>query len=419
MKTILRAFVLRLLKLMAKRRMKKFKGKVVAVTGSCGKTSTKDAIFAVLNTKYSVKRTNKSMNSEFGLPLTILDIDSGFSSAVKWSWLLTKAFFHSFFTDHSDILLLEFGVDKPKDMNYLLSVVKPDVSVITNIFPVHLDDGQFATLEDIYEEKKKIAISEKVILNVDNEYLASLCKDLKRSTCISFGKDDRANYKFSRVKTTLDGVSFDLHHKDDKFAVTSSVLGNFNAYVLTPAVICGELFNIEKDSILAALSSFTLPPGRMNAINGIKESVILDSSYNSSPEALLKSFKMLKDLDVSRRRVAVVGNMNELGEGSVALHEAVGDSISDCVDILITVGSDAKRLGEKAKENGVKEVHSFSHTSEAIEFFRENLKDRDLILVKGSQNRVRLERFVKEFMLEPERAKELLVRQDSVWKSVM
>lgn len=404
---------------MAKRRMRKFKGKVVAVTGSCGKTSTKDAIFAVLNTKFRVKRTQKSMNSEFGLPLTILDIDSGFSSAVKWSWLLTKAFFHSFFTDHSDILLLEFGVDKPKDMNYLLSVVRPDVSIITNIFPVHMAEGQFATLDEIYEEKKKIAVSEKVVLNVDNEYLEKLCKELKRSGCVSFGKSEGADYKFSRVKTTLEGVSFDVHHKDDKFSVESPVLGNYNAYVLTPALICGELFKIEKDLILGALSKFHLPPGRMSVIDGVKGSVILDSSYNSSPEALIKAFKLLKGLDDSRRRVAVVGNMNELGEGSQALHEAVGAAVSDCTDLLITIGGDAKYLAEKAKEGGLDEVQSFSTTGEAIDFYLKNIKERDLVLVKGSQNRVRLERFVKEFMAEPERAKELLVRQGNVWKSVI
>ena len=156
MKNIARKIVLSFLKSCSKRRLKNFKGRVVAVTGSVGKSSTKDAIYAVLNTKFRVKRTKKSMNSEFGLPLTILDIDSGFNSALKWSFLSAKAFINSFFKMHEEIIILELGVDAPGDMDFLTNIVKPDVAIVTNIAPVHMEEGQFSSLEEIFKEKSKL-----------------------------------------------------------------------------------------------------------------------------------------------------------------------------------------------------------------------------------------------------------------------
>ncbi|MDD3861610.1 MAG: Mur ligase family protein, partial [Candidatus Gracilibacteria bacterium] len=176
MKKFLKKIVLFILKKLALRRLRKFKGKVVAITGSIGKTSTKEAIYSVLNSRFKVKATKKSMNSEFGLLLTILDVESGYSSACKWSWLLLRAFYNSLLKDHSEILLLELGVDKPGDMDFLTSVVKPDISIMTNIFPVHMEAGQFDDLQAIFDEKRKIGDNMKedgvAVLNIYNPFLA-------------------------------------------------------------------------------------------------------------------------------------------------------------------------------------------------------------------------------------------------------
>lgn len=423
MKNILRKLVLRLLKKMAKKRMKKFKGKVIAVTGSVGKTSTKDAIYTVLNSQFKVKRSGKSMNTDFGMLLTILDIESGYSNALKWSWLLVKAFYNSRFPDHSEVLLLELGVDKPGDMDFLLSVVKPDVAVMTSIAPVHLAEGQFKDLKDIFEEKKKAvdALGENgmAVLNVDNPFLSYLAKGRGKKGTITFGKKNEANCFASAIKQSVEGMSFVFNFRDKKYEVKANVLGEYQVYVLMPALICADLMGMDMENAILALERYVLPPGRMTIIPAKEGATILDSSYNSSPEALKEALKVLGAVGEGKRKVAVLGNMNELGDEAASLHKMIGEIVPEYADVLLTVGGDAKLIAEKAEEKGMdsKNIHTFRSAPEAAEYFVDKVKKKDVILVKGSQNRVRLERFVKELMANPDDAKELLVRQERVWEA--
>jgi len=425
MKKFLKKFVLWTLKRLAKHRLKKFKGKVIGVTGSIGKTSTKEAIFSVLNSQFKVKATKKSMNSEFGLLLTILDVESGYSSAYKWSWLLLKAFYNSLLKDHSEILLLEMGVDKPGDMDYLMSVVRPDVAVMSNIFPVHMEDGQFDSLQAIFDEKRKMVDHLKengvAILNIDNAFLAMFAQKRGDKNTITFGKDGNAMFKATSVKLSEEGVSFILHYGEEKYEVRSSILGEYQVYVLLPAIICGKLMGMGFEDAIIALQRYELPPGRMSIIPGKDGAVILDSSYNSSPEPLREALKVLKEIAGKKRKVAVLGNMNELGGNSKKLHEEVGEFIPEYVDLLITVGDEAKAFASKAKEKGMiaTNVHSFDTATEAADFFKDKVSKTDVILVKGSQNKVRLEKFIKEIMAHPEDAEKLLVRQEKVWKDIV
>lgn len=426
MKSILRLAVLRILKILAKRRLAKYRGKIVAVTGSIGKTSTKEAIFKVLNTQFRVRRSQKSMNSEFGLLLTILDIDSGYSNAGKWAWYILKAFFHSLSKDTCDILLLEYGVDKPGDMDFLLSVAKPDVAVLTSIAPVHLAEGQFKSLEEIFEEKSKLALSLRengvAILNTDNEFLETLSKQIPKRRVVSFGTNKEASVRISAVTSSLSGVRFSLFYKENRTLIEAPVLGDFQAFVLTPAYICGNVFGMKDEDICEALKRFTLPPGRMSVIEGIKEVAIIDSSYNSSPEALKEALNVFKSVaEKEQRKVAVLGQMNELGERSKDLHLMIGEILPKYADILIAVGGDAKFFREGAISKGMNEKEAFfvNNVKEAVELYQDIIKKNDLVLVKGSQNRVRLERFVKEFMAHPEMAKDLLVRQEKEWISIL
>ena len=408
---------------MAKRKLRKYKGKVIAVTGSVGKTSTKEAVFSVLNSKFKVKRSHKSMNTEFGLLLTILDIDSGYRSAVKWSWMLLKAFYHSLFQDHSEVLLLEFGVDKPGDMDFLLSVVRPDIAVFTNVYSVHIDEGQFKDLQAIFEEKAKLVKKLKdggvAVLNVDNPYIARLAKEMGSKNIATFGKDDVAEFCAADIKQTLEGMDFVLKYQHKKYEVITNVLGDHHVYVVLPAIICAKLMGMEIEDAIVALDRFTLPPGRMSILEGKNDSTILDSSYNSSPAALKAALKTLALVGQEKRKVAVLGNMNELGKESQHLHKEIGELVPKYADYLITVGTDAKLIAQKAEESGMdlKNIHSFSSPGEAAEFFKGKAEKGDVILVKGSQNRVRLERFVKEIMENPEDAKNLLVRQEKVWEA--
>lgn len=424
MKTFAKKIVLLLLRIMARHRMRKFRGRVIAVTGSVGKTSTKEAIFTVLNTQFKVKRTKKSMNTDFGLPLTILDIDSGFSSATKWTWYLIKGFWHCFTRDHSEILLLEFGVDKPGDMDALTSLIKPDVVVITGISHTHLAEGQFANVDEVFAEKAKLAAALKengvLVLNIDNEYLVKLAKGRKKSELKTFGMGRDCDFWASQIKQSLSGIDFVLHCDHRHFDVHANVIGEYQVYVLLPAIICGVLFDMSPEKACAAVELFRLPPGRMSVIEAINEATILDSSYNSSPLALQEALKVFLDLGEKRRKIAVLGSMNELGAESKNLHQMIGEMLPDYVDMLLAVGREARVFADAAKEKGMNEknIFKFETANEAAEFFKEKVKKNDLVLVKGSQNNVRLERFVKALMAHPEDAKDLLVRQERIWNEI-
>jgi UDP-N-acetylmuramoyl-tripeptide--D-alanyl-D-alanine ligase len=423
MKTVFKKLVLASLKRLAKRRMKRFKGKVVAVTGSAGKTTTKDAIFCVLNSQYRVKKTEKSMNSEFGLLLTILDIESGFSSATKWSWYLLKGFAHSCFRDHNEILLLEYGVDKPGDMDFLVSVAPPDYTVLTNVSETHLDKGQFKDVDAVFEEKSKLVAAVKdggkAILNYDNSFTLKLAKKRKKSETITYGGDNAADVWASRIKQSLDGMSFLLHHKEARYSVETKVVGEQHISALLAALAVGFAIGVDEEKAVTAVGRCILPPGRLSVIDGVRDSIILDSSYNSSPAALSACLKTLKELGAEKRKIAVIGNMNELGDHSRALHKEIGAQVPRYADILVSVGRDAAILADEAIKKGFEEknVYKFKNANEAAEAFEQKIKKNDLILVKGSQNNVRLERFVKAIMARPQEAKSLLVRQERVWQA--
>lgn len=433
MKNFLKKIVLALLKMMAKHRLKKFKGKIIGITGSIGKSSVKEAVFTVLNTQFKVKKTRKNMNSDFGLLLTILDIESGFSSATKWSWFLLKGFFNCLQRDHSEILLLEFGIDRPNDMDFLTSVVKPDVVIFTGVSPVHMDEHQFASMEEIFKEKSKLvgALREHgmAILNMDNDLLANLAKERVRSQgevsrgvrdrkqTVTYGRNREADFWASQVKQSLEGLNFTLHHENKHYDVQVNLLGEFQVFVVMPAIICGAIMGMTIENALAAITKYTLPPGRMNLIPAINGATIIDSSYNASPEAMKEALQTLAKVAEHKRKIVVLGNMNELGKHTQIMHEAIGDFVPKCADLLVTVGDLAVTIAERAKAGGMNEknVFSFKTSLEAAGFLADKIKKDDVILVKGSQNNVRLERFVKALMANPEEAKDLLVRQEPAW----
>ncbi len=408
---------------MAKKRLKKFRGKIITVVGSVGKTSTKDAIYTVLNSQFKVKRNEGNLNSDFGFLLTILDIKSGFSSATKWSWYLLKGFLHSFMRDHSEVLLLELGVDKPGDMDFFMSILQPDMVVMTNICPVHIDDGQFSSMENICNEKLKAVRSLKkgafALFNIDNSFLKKAHDEFDKDMRIGFGCDNSADYFASTIKSSIDGLSFVFHANKKEHLVESQILGKYQVYVLLPALICALKMGMDFETVSIALKKYALPPGRMSVISAINEAVILDSSYNSSPIALKEALNVLKEVAVNNRKIAVLGNMNELGVHSKEMHEMIGKLVPDVADILLTVGKDAGIIADKAIERGMNAalVFKFKSPIEAAEFFKKEIKKGDVLLVKGSQTRVRLEKFVKELMENPDDAKDLLVRQSRVWQA--
>lgn len=423
MKNFFKKIVLFLLKRFAKRRVKKFKGEVIGVTGSVGKTSTKEAIYTVLNTKFKVIKSEASMNTEFGLPLTILGLESGYRNALKWGYLLMKGFFMSFRKLYAEVLIVEMGVDKPKDMDFLLSIVKPDIAVMGPIAHVHLNEGQFKNLEEIFEEKSKLvkALPDDgiAILFADDDRTAELKKGRSKNKTFTYGSVPEADYKATGVEETVEGIKFNLGMEGRRVEVSLPILGKHHVNVVLPAIICGLAMGLTIEEVLEALKRFRLPSGRMNLIEGREEGVmIVDSSYNSSPKACAEALRTLGELKarIGGRKIAVLGSMNELGAESERLHKEIATRIPDCCDILVAVGEAAGAFADEAEKAGMKNVYKYQNVFDAIEGFKDEIKKNDIVLVKGSQNNVRLEKFVKEIMKFPEEAEKLLVRQGKDWQ---
>ena len=399
--------------------LKKNKIEVIAVTGSIGKTSTKEAIYTVLKSKFDVVASQKSFNTPIGMSLAILgEEESGLSSVKVWSKILKRVIFHP--KKAPAKMILEMGANGPGDIQKLVKIAPPHISVVTWVKPVHLAEGQFKNVEEIAQEKGKLvenlSKNNVAILNQDDERVRQMKTFAKK---ITFGLHSDADVKAEKVHATPQELKFTVHYKKQSELVRVPLIGAFQVSVCLPAITVGLSLGMSLKECCEALGQFRLPPGRMNPIEGLKNSFILDGSYNASPSTVATMLDMLSTFSAPRK-IAALGTMNELGLTSENAHLEIGQKAAKVVQLLIAVGPEAEIIKKGAISSGMKEnaIHTFLDSKEAGIFLKSELKKDDLILVKGSQNKVRMERFIKEIMEQPERASKLLCRQGAEWDQI-
>ncbi len=412
--------------------LKKYHPKIIAITGSVGKTSTKDAIFTVLSKFKTVRKSEKSFNSEVGLPLTILGLPNGWNDPFIWFENIIKGFGLMIMKrPYPEFLVLEVGVGKPGDMKKNVTPwLRPDIVVITRFpdRPVHVEF--FGSVENIIEEKSALAYALKkdgiLILNHDDEKVYSLHQKSNRKT-ISFGVSDNSTYhgiyptylyKKERGINIPDGINFKLEHDGHTFPVMlPKVLGMHNIGQALAAIACAHELGCDLLESIQAVSNYITPPGRLSLIEGINNSIIIDDTYNSSPVAMAAAIEVLRDIK-GKRKIAVLGDMLELGKFTEEEHHLVGEQIFGVADILVVVGPRAKFIAEGAIEKGFnqKEIYSFDSSKTTAKFLEGMIEKGDIVLVKGSQG-VRLERAVEAIMEHKELKKTLLCRQDKEWQN--
>lgn len=413
--------VLKFLEPLVRFKLKRTRPKIIGITGSFGKTSTKEAVYSVLKTRWSVYRSPKSLNTEIGLLLSILEQPSGFSSPLKWIKILAGAFLNALFGKAYDFLVLEYGADKPGDIQYLISVVKPDIAILTHISSVHQAEGQFKNEEEVFNEKKHLALglNEKgiAILNADDKFIKTLDGKLKSKI---FWFNSAHGIHADGLKDLASGFSATIHMGSQNESADFKVPGTYHVDIFLPALLCGILNGISLKEGLSALKSFQLPPGRMSIIQGRHGSTILDGSYNASPETVKQALILLKNFP-GKRKIAVIGNMNELGKQTEAAHREIAREIGDWLDELIAVGELAHITADECLKKGFprSKIKILLTPEEAGEYLNsKKLTEGDVILFKGSQNRVRLERAIKMMMADPAQAKNLLCRQEPEWQKI-
>ncbi len=358
--------------------------KIVGITGSAGKTSTLLAAEAALKPNLRVK-TNYGGNSESGIPLNILGFNNPDFTFFSWLKIALLAPF-KFLTNWKlyDVYLIEMGIDSPispKNMSYLLSIVKPDIGVFLNVTPIHLEN--FSSLDEIAQEKAKLVNSATTaIINSSDPLVKKYTK----------------NKKIISIKPTkIDIPHFFLPNIYDISLGASLTIAKF--LKLDPSTAIDNLKN-----------NFRLPPGRSSILKGINSSTIIDSSYNSSP---LATFEMLSFLaSYSSPKIAVLGDMRELGGASELSHQNLYKNTLNSADIIISVGPLTSRFfGSKAKK--------FMYWWQAADYLKNSLPQNSTILVKGSQNTIFLEELVKELIpagqLKHYLSSQLICRQSPYW----
>jgi len=418
----------KILRFMSRLILVKYKPKIIGITGSIGKTSTKEAVFCVLSPHFSVRKNNKNYNNEIGLPLTIIGAESGGRSIFKWIIIFLRWLGYVILPfRYPKVLILEMGADRIGDIKYLLSFVHPQIGVITEISGSHLEF--FKNLEGVTKEKgtlvQELTENELAVLNADNKYVLGL-KDKLKSRVVTFGFSREADVQAESPVFSYDdnghiqGISFKLSYDGTTLPVRlNNILARHQIYAVLSAVAIGVELGMNLVDATQAIGCFSSPKSRMNLIPGIKNSFLIDDSYNASPTSTQAALDTMGEIE-AKRRIIVLGDMLELGEETEEGHVKIAQRFLEIKgDIFIAVGTRMQFAVSELMKNNFNEsnIFSCSNSIEAGKKLQEIIDDGDLVLIKGSQG-ARMEKVVEEVMAEPTKASELLCRQEAKWKKI-
>lgn len=408
----------------------RFKPVVIAITGNVGKTTAKESIAAVLATRYRVRATGGNFNNEIGVPTTILgDFSERYARSGGTLGFWMSVLFHAKFgflkskRSYPEVLVLEFGADRPGDINKLTHLFPPHIGIITHVgeVPVHVE--YFASAEELAGEKanliKHLQPSDYAVLGSDDLTVLDM-RHRTHAHVRTFGMGEGADVRIANIHPRLEGsrplgIAFDI--QTDSYAMPVAIngaLGDGLARAAAAAVAVGTIMRVGLADAVQALVALRPPAGRMRILEGIRGSIIIDDTYNASPAAMHLAIDTVRHIP-AMRHVLVLGDMLELGAHSVQAHQAVGTMAAEVADVLVCVGERGKFIADAAKNQLHDDhVHWVADSRAAAALVQSLMRAGDLILVKGSQG-MRMERVVQEIMAEPQRADELLVRQSARW----
>lgn len=339
---------------------------VIGVTGSVGKTSTKDIIASVMSKKFNVLKTQGNHNSQIGLPLTVLGLK-----------------------DH-DAMVIEMGMNQKGEISNLTKIAKPTVAVITNVGTAHI--GNLGSRENILKAKLEILDGLKengtLVINNDNDMLYNWNEKntSKDFNVITFGMENRSNIMPYDIVLSEKGSTYKIDIDGKTWNVNISVGGNHFVLNSLCAISIGKLFNIDMKDILDGIANFELTKRRMQVEKNGKGVTIINDCYNANYDSMKAAIEYLGKINANKK-IAVLGDMLELGEYSKTLHEQVGEEIAkNNIDILITVGTLAKDIAKRAEEDGLAKENIFicNNNSEAVELINKLAEKGDAVLLKAS-----------------------------------
>lgn len=415
------------LRLFARLTLKKFKPLIIGVTGTAGKTSTKEAIAVVLShCGKRVRSAAGNLNTEFGFPLNILGDYSATETAIVgnggpaghipekvWFWLqaLILAAWNLLFMKkelYPEVLVLEYGADKPEDLDVLIDIAKPSIAVMTVIgdIPVHVQ--AYTDIEGVVSEKLKLLSAlptdGHAILNVDDSRVAGM-RGKTKAKVTTFGFSEGSEMHITDLEFQVEGarkvtpkpigMSFHLGRPGDFVSVSvEGALGAPQAYACAAAASVASLLGFSMAQIGEALAYHRAPSQRLRVLSGMEGAIILDDTYNSSPIAVAAALDVMKGLK-AKRKIAVLGDMRELGRYEREAHEQVGKRVKEVCQVLVTAGEAGGIIAEAAIAAGMpkESVSHFPSATEAVFPVRDLLKAGDLVLIKASHS-LRFEQIV-------------------------
>lgn len=419
---------------LARRVIRRYRPRVIAITGSIGKTSTKEAVLAVLGDTFRCRGTAKNYNNELGVPLTIFGTPSGGRNPFRWLAVYGRALWLLVWRDrqYPDVLILEMGADHPGDLQHLVTIAQPDIAVVTGVAPVHTEF--FGDLKGVAAEKSTLVRAVPpigtVVLAADDQLVAAMAS-LTKARALTYGFSESATIRASEERVSgqqlpsdgvesIRGMSFKVSYAGNTVPILlPTVVGRHSINAALAAIGVGIACDLNIIAIAERLRAYQPPKGRMNLIDGIKYTLIIDDTYNSSPIPALAALDVLASVKLpgARHTFAVLGDMLELGSYTERAHLEVGRRVAELgIDFLVAVGAKSQLTANAARGTGMAEdrVIACETAEQAGHYLQDHIEQGDLILVKGSQG-MRMEKVVKEIMADPLRAPDLLVRQDGKW----
>lgn len=356
---------------MLARTQRRFKAiPIVAITGSAGKTSTKDLIAAVLAEKLKVLKTEGNFNNEIGLPLTIFRLE-----------------------DMHEVMVVEMGMRGQGQIAELVSIAEPTIGVITNIGEAHIE--LLGSKENISKAKGELIeglpANGTAILNGDDPYLRDIgSKAAARGLKVLFyGHTGNNNLRvIDQESQGLEGTRLTVALGQQEFSYTLPILGEYNVLNSLAAILVALELDLELTQIVEGLKKVKLSSMRLEVKNSIAGYQIIDDTYNANPTAMLGALKTLSQLPATGRRVAVLGSMFELGEEAISGHKRVGEAAAELsIDMLFTIGDLAQDIANGFIEAGgnKRSCYAFVNKQEAIGELKKVLQKNDIILIKGSR----------------------------------
>ncbi|HEX5164491.1 MAG TPA: UDP-N-acetylmuramoyl-tripeptide--D-alanyl-D-alanine ligase [Thermomicrobiales bacterium] len=351
---------------------------VIGITGSIGKSSTKEVIAAIAGQRFRVTRSAKSFNNEIGLPLSVLEI-----------------------TPDTEVVVLEMGgAYRFGEISELAEIARPTIGVVTNVSHSHL--GRMGSLEAIAQTKTELVESLPesgvAVLNVDDERVRAMAERAKCAV-VFYGLDDSADVRATDLESHgLEGISFTLHHRMRRDRVSVPLLGRHSVHMALVGFAVGFQLGLAFEEIVAGFQQPNIQL-RLLLVPAINGATLLDDTYNANPASSLAALNLLDELD-ARRKVAVFGDMLELGEFEREGHRMVGDRASQVVDALYVMGDRARIIGEQAQQARPSLSVTYLNDKPGLTAaLREGLRDGDLVLIKGSRS-IQLETVVADLRNE-------------------